>query len=163
MEVTLEVQRLVEIQRAAEKVANEIAKSGKLVARAAMVLERQIKINATGRPGPRVQSGRLRASIIPEVLSPILARIGTNVYYASFVEFGHRQEIGRFVPIYGMRRIGKGEFRGMYEVSQGLGVRLVNPTAPAYPFFGPAIGQTKDRIYGVLVEFGNELGAEWTR
>ena len=163
MEVTLEVQGLKKIQRAAEKVVNEIAKSGKLVARAVMVLEHQIKMNATGRPGPRIQTGRLRASIVPEVISPILARVGTNVYYSSFVEFGHRQEVGRFVPLYGIRRIGKGEFKGMYEVSQGLGLRLVNPTAPAYPFFGPAIEQTKGRIHGVLVEFGNELGTEWVR
>ena len=143
MEVTLEVKGLEKIQRNAENIAKAIAKSGRLVARAVMVLERQIKINATGRPGPRVQTGRLRASIVPEVISPVLARIGTNVYYAPFVEFGHMQHVGQFVP--------------------PLKKRLVASRAPAYPFFQPAIGQTKDKIHGVLVEFGNELGTEWVR
>ena len=143
MEITLEIQNAEKIQRAAEKIANEIAHSGKLVARAAMVLERQIKINASGRPGPRVQSGRLRASIVPEVISPVLARVSTNVYYASFVEFGHRQHPGQFVP--------------------PLRKRLVASSAPAYPFFQSAIDQTRGQIHGVLVEFGNELGAEWIR
>ena len=143
MDVTLEVQGLKKIQRNAEQVASEIAKSGKLVARAAVVLERQIKMNATGRPGPRIQSARLRASIVPEVINPTLARVGTNVHYASFVEFGHMQHVGQFVP--------------------PLRKRLVADRAPAYPFFQPAIEQTKGQIQDVIVTFGNELGTEWAK
>lgn len=45
--------------------------------------------------------------------------IGTDVEYAPYVEFGHLQEVGRFVP-----KIKK---------------RLVKPQAPAYPFLRPAL------------------------
>lgn len=135
--VILEVKGLEELSRKNNEVVKEIAESGKLVAKAALIVERQAKINATGRPGPKVQTGRLRASITSVVDSPTKARVGTNVYYAPFVEFGHNQQVGRFV----------------YQIKR----RLVNPRAPAYPFLGPTVEQTKDQIQGVMVSFGNDL------
>ncbi len=134
-----------------------------LIAKAAYAVQRQVQINATGRPGPRVQTGQLRSSITAQIESYDKATIGTNVYYAPFVEFGHKQQVGRFVPIYGMRRIGKGEFKGRYEVSQGLGLRLVNPFAPAYPFFSPAIEQCKPELEGICVTFGREIEGEFSK
>ena len=74
----------------------------------------------------------------------------------SAVEFGHSQQVGRFVPAYALGMRGGG-----LEVTRGLGFRLVNPTAPAYPFLGPTIDQTKDQIQGVMVAFGGDLGAAW--
>lgn len=140
LEVEITVEGLEQIQKAAEQVTRKLS-DGNLVARAALVIERQAKINATGRPGPRVQTGRLRSSIVPEVLNPNLARVGTNVFYAPFVEFGHRQHPGQFVP--------------------PLRKRLVADFSPAYPFFGPTLEQCKDKLGDVVVTFGKEIGDEW--
>ena len=57
----------------------------------AIRVESRAKVLASGRPGPRVQTGRLRASITHRVLSSpagAFAEVGTNVEYAGFVEFG---------------------------------------------------------------------------
>jgi HK97 gp10 family phage protein len=148
-ELTIEIKGIEELSRKNNEIATEISKSGNLVAKAALIIERQAKINASGRPGPKVQTGRLRASITTKIDSPTKARVGTNVKYAPDVEYGHSQQVGRFVPIYDMRKVG-----GLYEVSRGLGVRLKNPRAPAYPFMGPTINQTKDQMNGVMVELG---------
>ena len=78
---------------------------------------------------------------MPEKIDNFTARVGTNVFYAPFVEFGHKQHPGQFVP--------------------PLKKRLVASFAPAYPFLGPTIEQTKGQIEGVMVSFGNEVGAEW--
>ncbi len=57
------------------------------------VVERQAKINVSKSPPehPQVQTGRLRASIIHQVIfedgNPV-AEIGTNVYYSKYLEFG---------------------------------------------------------------------------
>lgn len=59
--------------------------------RRAIRVESQAKLNASGRPGPRVQTGRLRASITHQIVrSPagLEARIGTRVHYAPYLEFG---------------------------------------------------------------------------
>src|SRR5690242_17021262 len=49
---------------------------------------------------PEVQTGRLRSSIryLVEDGTPVKAYVGSDAVYASFVEFGHAQEPGRFVP-----------------------------------------------------------------
>jgi HK97 gp10 family phage protein len=150
-ELTIEIRGIAELSRKNNEIVSKIAESGNLVAKAALIIERQAKINASGRPGPKVQTGRLRASITTQIDSPVKARVGTNVKYAKPVEYGHAQEVGRFVPIYALRNVG-----GLYEVSRGLGVRLKNPRAPAYPFMGPTINQTKDQMNGVMVEFGKD-------
>ena len=63
---------------------------GKLLTKLGLLVERQAKINATQRPGPRVQTNRLRPSIgIQLGPAPIkFVVIGTNVEYAPFLEFG---------------------------------------------------------------------------
>lgn len=55
----------------------------------AIRVESAAKLNASGRPGPRVQTGRLRSSIawrlVPDPLG-LAAEIGTNVEYAYYLE-----------------------------------------------------------------------------
>ena len=69
--------------------------------RRALNVESAAKRNASGRPGPNVQTGRLRASITHELLSDargLVVRVGTNVEYARYVEEGtepHRIEARR--------------------------------------------------------------------
>lgn len=60
--------------------------------RRAVRVESQAKRNASGRPGPRVRTGRLRASISHRLVAGgrygIYAQVGTNVEYGGFVEYG---------------------------------------------------------------------------
>lgn len=77
--------------------------------------------------------GTLRQSITHGVLvgdGEVVAVIGTDTYYAPFVELGHAQQVGRFVP--------------------KLGKRLVKPFAPAYPFLRPAIEDNQDELWALM-------------
>lgn len=64
---------------------------GQDLARRAINVESRAKINASGRPGPNVDTGRLRSSITWELVERpdgLVARVGTNVEYARYVEEG---------------------------------------------------------------------------
>jgi phage gpG-like protein len=64
--------------------------------RRAFNVENQAKVNASGRPGPRVRTGRLRSSITHEVLvdeKGLVARVGTNVEYGYYLETGLRNGV----------------------------------------------------------------------
>ena len=59
------------------------------LARRAVKVETRAKLNASGRPGPNVITGRLRSSIswtLGEDSQGLFAAIGTNVEYAKYVE-----------------------------------------------------------------------------
>lgn len=61
--------------------------------RRAMRIESRAKQNASGRPGPNVQTGRLRSSItwrLGHDSRGIYADIGTNVPYGYYLETGLR-------------------------------------------------------------------------
>lgn len=61
------------------------------LARRAIRVESAAKQHATGRPGPNVQTGRLRGSItwvLGEDEEGLHADVGTNVFYGPFVERG---------------------------------------------------------------------------
>jgi phage gpG-like protein len=135
--------RTEEVERGIRNVSEKID-SGELLLRVGYKVETHAKMNASGRPGPNVRTGRLRASITTE-LSPDRDEcvVGTNVYYAPFVELGHRQQVGRFVP--------------------AIGKRLKNPFAPAYPFMMPALDQTVmgGEMDGVFGTFCNEIERAW--
>lgn len=49
------------------------------------------------------KSGRYDFEILPEEGEKVTVVVGTNVQYAPFVELGHMQEPGRFVPAIGKR------------------------------------------------------------
>lgn len=64
---------------------------GRDLARRAIQVESAAKVNASGRPGPNVRTGRLRASIswrLGEDYLGLYADIGSNVEYAGYVENG---------------------------------------------------------------------------
>lgn len=82
---------------------------------------------------PVGETGNLRNSITHGVLigdGQVAAVIGTDVYYAPFVELGHAQQVGRFVP--------------------KLGKRLVKPFAPAYPFLRPAVEDNQSELWSLI-------------
>ncbi len=64
---------------------------GRDIAKRAQAVESQAKINASGRPGPRVRTGRLRSSIgwvLTVDQDGLVGIVGSNVEYAGFVERG---------------------------------------------------------------------------
>lgn len=102
-------------------------------------IQNQARNNMGARPGPFVQTGKLRASIHNEVSSDGLSVVvGTNVVYARRVEMGHsgtetvrahkrRQSIAFGTPIKG----------GPVEVDVQAFQRTVN--AKPYPYLRPAV------------------------
>jgi hypothetical protein len=63
------------------------------LARRAIRVESQAKVNASGRPGPNVITDRLRSSItwggqIYQDEHGLFAVVGSNVHYARYVELG---------------------------------------------------------------------------
>jgi phage gpG-like protein len=78
-----------------------------------------------------VQTGNLRNSMTSEVSQQEKAvYIGTDVEYAPFVEFGHHQQPGRYVP--------------------AIEKRLVREFVPGKPFLKPAIQNHIDEYKNIL-------------
>jgi hypothetical protein len=121
------------------------AAQSRALQRAAQLLRDTIvdKYVGAGHPaGPNVVTGRLKASIRYTPTNPTdVVYVGTDADYAPYVEFGHSQTPGRFVP--------------------ALGKRLVASEVKPYPFMRPAIlevfdgGQAKRVVMETLRE---ELG-----
>lgn len=80
-----------------------------------------------------VDTGNLKNSITSEVSQGEKAvYVGTNVEYAPSVEFGHHQQVGRYVP--------------------AIGKRLVREFVPPKPFIKPAIENHLDEYKQILEE-----------
>jgi hypothetical protein len=60
---------------------------------AGLAVERQAKLNASGRPGPNVRTGNLRRSIttqaMPKGFGTYTVEVRATMVYARAVEFGH--------------------------------------------------------------------------
>ncbi len=95
-------------------------------------VQNQAKLNASGRPGPRVDTGRLRASITYRVASSpggIIGEVGTAVEYARFVEYGTQAHVIR-----------PRNRQALYWKGAEHPVRLVrHPGNRPYPFLRPAL------------------------
>ena len=83
-----------------------------------------------------VDTGTLRNSIThaynDDDGSKVTLLVGTNVYYAPYVELGHHQQPGRFVP-----KIKK---------------RLVRNWVPGKPFLRPAFENHRDEIEKIILD-----------
>lgn len=77
-----------------------------------------------------VQSGNLRNSISHEPRGDDTEAIGTNIEYAPFVEFGHNQEPGRYVP--------------------AIGKRLVASHVAAKPYLVPALEEHQQEYVNIV-------------
>lgn len=78
-----------------------------------------------------VQTGNLKNSMTSEVVQNEKAvYVGTDVEYAPYVEFGHHQEVGRYVP--------------------AIGKRLVRSFVPGTPFLKPAIMNHLDEYKNII-------------
>jgi len=78
-----------------------------------------------------VDTSNLKNSMDSEVdMGEKAVYVGTDVEYAPFVEFGHHQQVGRYVP--------------------AIGKRLVREFVPAQPFLKPAIENHLDEYKHIL-------------
>ena len=84
-----------------------------------------------------VQSGVLRNSIAHEPRGDDTVAIGTNIEYAPFVEFGHNQEPGRYVPV--------------------LGKRLVADHVAAKPYMVPALNEHEQEYVNIVAGELNKI------
>ena len=81
-----------------------------------------------------VDTGRLQGSITHAYNddgSQVTLLVGTNVYYAPYVELGHHQQPGRYVP--------------------AIGKRLVRSWVPGKPFIRPSFENHRDEIEAIIL------------
>lgn len=76
------------------------------------------------------QTGNLANSIAHEMRGDNSVAIGTNVTYAPYVEFGHNQEPGRYVP--------------------AIGKRLVASHVAAKPYLVPALEEHQQEYVNIV-------------
>ena len=156
--ITIKVTGLAELHYELETLQKKL-NSSLMVEGIAMVVADQAKINARSGHGvhaggyPNTITGLMGAAINSRATGVDSAIVGCGAYYAPFVEFGHKQTPGRFVPIYNAVKIRRGEYKGRYEVTSGLGFRLKRDFAPAYPFMRPAIKQSIAKITRFIVNY----------
>lgn len=82
-----------------------------------------------------VDTGNLRDSIThaySDEGNEVTLLVGTNVYYAPYVELGHHQQPGRFVP--------------------AIKKRLVRSWVPGKPFLRPAFENHISEIFNLIVK-----------
>lgn len=80
-----------------------------------------------------VKSGNLKGSMTSEVhMEEKAVYVGTDVDYASSIELGHHQKVGRYVP--------------------AIGKRLVREFIPGKPFLKPAMERHLDEYKHILEE-----------
>ena len=82
-----------------------------------------------------VDTGRLHNSITHQQISEDTEAIGTDIPYAPYVELGHNQQPGRYVP--------------------AIGKRLVADHVKAKPYLKPALENHKEEYVNIVKgEFG---------
>lgn len=89
-DIDIEVKGLIELQRKAEQMVSDLHGAPILDAMrdSVLVIQRDARINAP------VDTGRLRASITPEITTntqDVIGIVGSNVIYAPYQEFGTRR------------------------------------------------------------------------
>lgn len=90
--------------------------------------ERHVKNKLTQNKS--VKSGILKGSITHQPRGENTVAIGTDVKYGPYVEFGHHQQPGRYVP--------------------AIKKRLVASFAPAKPFLRPGVEEHKDEYAKII-------------
>lgn len=120
MEMHIEIKNLTQVRAA---LMQSPAIVGKHIQKA--VNESIIDVRDASVKETPVDTGRLRGSYQLS-FGNLSAETGPTANYAIFVHEGHRQQVGRFVPV--------------------LGKRLVAPFVKANPFMQRGISAVKDRI-----------------
>lgn len=136
MKIDIELEGLEETQAEADRIARELGGSKFLqgMRQATLLVDRDAKRRAP------VDTGRLRASITPEVRSggTIQGVVGTNVKYAVFQEFG---TVRHFVPA---------QYIGRWASRHGFDYGGLVVSGKKQPFLYPAFEENQARIVDIL-------------
>lgn len=81
-----------------DELKNEVKKSVKNVGE---IYKRNAEINTPVKTGDLRRNWQLKGPYFSN--TDILVEVRNNKYYASFVEYGHRQKVGQYVPAIGKR------------------------------------------------------------
>jgi len=135
--IAVEIRGLKETQRNMERIARDLRGEPYLNAmrRATLMVQRSAKLKAP------VDTGRLRASITPEVRMQgnlVTGVVGSNVKYAGYVELGTK---AHFVPA---------KYIGRWASRHGLDDTGLFVSGRAQPYLEPALKENEDRIVGIL-------------
>ena len=146
-EISIEIRGLRETQREMERIVRDLRGEPYLNAmrRATLLVQRSAKIKAP------VDTGRLRASITPEVRAQgnlITGVVGSNVKYAAFVELGTK---AHFVPQ---------QYIGTWARRHGLGDRGLFVSGKAQPYLEPAFRENAERIVRMLGDAVGDIVTE---
>lgn len=121
---------------AKERQADILRKLKDSMGKAVLLVANQAKQNLskTGSEHPQTKTGFLRSSVTFKVEEDmggnITGTVGTNEKYGKYLEFGHRQTPGRYVP--------------------AIGKRLKADWVPPYPWLFPAVEGKKSEIKEAL-------------
>jgi phage gpG-like protein len=142
--ISLEVKGLKELQKKLTKEAM-LQPFNEGVKKITLALQREVTVATP------VITGRLRASITPKVTEAngiFQGLVGTNVQYSTFVEYGHSQTPGRFVPAIGKRLVASSV--PARHVTEGSGIRIKGIGMFAYGL---------EKIKAKMAEYLHEIGA----
>ena len=136
-QIDIEIRGLKETQRNMERIVRDLRGEPYLNAmrRATLLVQRSAKQKAP------VDTGRLRASITPEVRwsgNIAIGVVGTNVKYAPYVELGTRPH---FVPR---------KYIGRWASRHGMDDAGLFVSGEAQPFLKPAFEENKCKIVAML-------------
>ena len=146
------------LKNAQDRLPGELDRAADKAARA---VERQAKINASGRPGPNVQKGSLRRSIrkLPtrRTSTGRTASVGPAVVYGRAIELGktgveqvpahtRRPPVRRGAGIRG-RQANRAELLAKGTVSMvNVKAHSRNVDQPSYPYLGPAAQYVRQSV-----------------
>jgi HK97 gp10 family phage protein len=136
-EIDIEINGLKETQKEMERIVTDLRGEPFLngMRRATLLVQRSAKIKAP------VDTGRLRASITPEVRwqgNTAVGVVGSNVKYAPFVELGTRPH---FVPQ---------KYIGVWASRHGLDNAGLFVSGKPQPFLQPAFEENAAKIVQIL-------------
>jgi phage gpG-like protein len=142
MVASLEIRGLVETQRKLEQTVADLQGEELLsgMRRATLLVQRDAK-----RLSP-VDTGRLRASIVPEIRqrgNTIQGVVGSNVIYAAAAELGSRPH---YPPISALQTWASRHGMNAYVLQRAIGRRGTK----AHRFFQQSFAQNRDRIVELI-------------
>jgi len=143
-EIDLEIQGLKETQADMERIVRDMRGEPFLngMRVATLLVQRSAKIKAP------VDTGRLRASITPEVRwqgNKAVGVVGSNVTYAPFVELGTKPH---FVPA---------KYIGVWASRHGFDNTGLFVSGKAQPFLEPAFEENKETIVRIIGDAVGEI------
>ena len=135
--IAVEIKGLEETQRAKEKIVRDLCGEPFLngMRKATLLVQRSAKQKA------KVDTGRMRASVTPEVRrqgNETLGVVGSNVKYAPFQELGTKPHFVSAANI------------GKWAERHGFGYTGLFVTGTPHPFLQPAFEENEQKIVNIL-------------